>query len=89
MEDAMMALHANGTWELIPLPSRKSVASCHSFFSVKYLLDGTVELYKVRPVAKATIRPMVSTRPLLLLRLGMFILSPLLLILGSLYTRLT
>ena len=51
MEDAMMALHANGTWELIPLPSRRSVASCHSFFSVKYLLDGTVELFKVRPVA--------------------------------------
>ena len=34
MVDEMMALHANGTWELVPLPSRKSVASCRwGFFS--------------------------------------------------------
>jgi hypothetical protein len=52
METEMHALHDNGTWELVPLPSGKSTVGCRWVFTVKYNPDGTVERYKARLVAK-------------------------------------
>ena len=52
MVDEMMTLHDNGTWELVPLPPRVSLVGYRWVFIVKYLPDGTVELYKARLVAK-------------------------------------
>ena len=52
MIDEMTTLHDNGTWEMVPLLSGKSVVVCRWVFTVKYLSDGTVERYKVRLVAK-------------------------------------
>ena len=56
MVDEMIALHDNGTWEMVSLPSRKSVVGCRQVFTDKYLLDKTVERYKARLVAKGYIQ---------------------------------
>ena len=47
----MTGLHDNGTWQLIPFPSGKSVG-CRWIFTVKCHLDGSVECYKACLVAK-------------------------------------
>ena len=52
MVDEIMALHYNGTWELVSLLLGQSAAGCRWVFTVKYLLDGTVERYKAHLVAK-------------------------------------
>ena len=52
MIDEMTALHDNGTWEMISLSFGKSVVGCPWVFKVKYLPDGTIEIYKAHLVAK-------------------------------------
>ena len=48
----MNALQDNGTWELVPLPSRKSVVGCRWIFAIKVGPDGTIDRLKARLVAK-------------------------------------
>ncbi|GFZ18297.1 hypothetical protein Acr_27g0000360 [Actinidia rufa] len=48
MVEEMTALHDNGTWEMVPFSSRKSIVCCRCMFTMKYLPDGTVEHYKAR-----------------------------------------
>ena len=52
MEEEMTALHHNGTWDLVPLPSRKRTIGCRWVYTVKFHPDGYVERLKVRLVAK-------------------------------------
>ena len=52
MLDEMNALQNNGTWELVPLPSRKSVVGCRWIFAIKVGPDGTIVLLKAHVVAK-------------------------------------
>ena len=52
MVDEMMALHENGTWELVSLSPGKSLVGCPWLFTVKYFPDGTVESYKACLIAK-------------------------------------
>ena len=52
MVDEMKALHDNGAWEMVLLLLGNSVVGCRLVFIVKYLLDGIVEHYKARLVAK-------------------------------------
>ena len=52
LEDEMSALHHNGTWDLIAIPSGKTTVGCRWGFTVKYHSDGSVERYKARLVAK-------------------------------------
>jgi len=52
MLDEVNALQNNGTWELVPLPSRKSVVSCRGTFAIKVGPNGTIDRLKVRLVAK-------------------------------------
>ncbi|XP_068490296.1 uncharacterized mitochondrial protein AtMg00820-like [Phaseolus vulgaris] len=52
MLDEMNALQNNGTWELVPLPSRKSVVGCRWIFAIKVGCDGTIDRLKARLVAK-------------------------------------
>ncbi|KAK7348836.1 hypothetical protein VNO80_23551 [Phaseolus coccineus] len=52
MLDEMNALQNNGTWELVPLPSRKSVVGCRWIFAIKVGPDGTIDRLKARLVAK-------------------------------------
>lgn len=48
----MAALHQNGTWDLVSLPSGKSIVGCRWVYTVKNLLDGSIEHLKARLVAK-------------------------------------
>ena len=50
--DEMSALESNHTWELVPLPSGKSVVGCRWIFNVKVGPDGQVDRLKARLVAK-------------------------------------
>ena len=48
----MQALDDNGTWDLVPLPTRKKTIGCRWVFAVKFNLDGPVARLKTRLVAK-------------------------------------
>jgi len=48
----MNALQNNGTWELVPLPTRKFVVGCWWIFAIKVGHDGTIDCLKARLVAK-------------------------------------
>ncbi|RVW63210.1 Retrovirus-related Pol polyprotein from transposon RE1 [Vitis vinifera] len=52
MVDEMAALHSNGTWDLVVLPSGKSTIGCHWVYTVKVGPDGQVDRLKARLVAK-------------------------------------
>jgi len=52
MFDEITAIQNNGTWELIPSPSGKSVVRCKWVFAIKVGLDGTVDNLKAHLVAK-------------------------------------
>ena len=52
MVDEMAALHSNGTWDLVDLPSGKSTVGCCWVYTVKVDLDGQVDCLKAHLVAK-------------------------------------
>ncbi|RVX17381.1 Retrovirus-related Pol polyprotein from transposon RE2 [Vitis vinifera] len=52
MIDEMTALHSNGTWDLVVLPSGKFTIGCRWVYTVKVGPDGQVDRLKVRLVAK-------------------------------------
>ena len=52
MIDEMTTFHDIGTWEMVPLAFGKFVVGCQWVFTMKYLPDGTVELYRVHIFAK-------------------------------------
>ena len=48
----MDALHNTGTWDLVDLPSGKTFIDCKWVCKIKTQLDGTVDHYKARLVAR-------------------------------------
>lgn len=46
-------LLANGTWDLLSLPSKKMTIGCKWVFRIKFKVDRTLYKYKVRLVAKS------------------------------------
>ena len=52
MKEELDALHKIGTWDLVDLPSGKSVIGCKWVYKIKTRSDGTVDRYKARLVAK-------------------------------------
>lgn len=52
MIEEMKALLKNSTWEMVELPRDKKTMRCKWVFSIKYKLDGTIDRYKARLVAK-------------------------------------
>lgn len=52
MRVEMEALEKNDTWDLVELPTGKSLVGCKWVFTVKYNADGSLERYKARLVAK-------------------------------------
>ncbi|RVW27700.1 Retrovirus-related Pol polyprotein from transposon RE2 [Vitis vinifera] len=52
MVDEMVALHSNGTWDLVSLPSSKSIVGCRWVYTVKVGPDGQVDRLKARLIAK-------------------------------------
>ncbi|KFL89552.1 hypothetical protein AmDm5_1575 [Acetobacter malorum] len=52
MQDEIDALHAQHTWDLVPLPSGKNLVGCKWVYRVKKNPDGSIARYKARLVAK-------------------------------------
>ena len=52
MNDELTALAKTHTWELVPLPAGKNLIGFKRVYKVKTHFDGSLELYKVRLVAK-------------------------------------
>ena len=52
----MKALEKNNTWEKVNLPKGKTSMGCKWVFTVKFNLDGSLERYKVKLVAKSFTR---------------------------------
>ena len=52
MEEEMDSLTKNNTWDLVELPEGRSVVGCKWVFKLKRKVDGSIERYKVRLVAK-------------------------------------
>ena len=52
MNAEMEALEKNKTWELVDLPIGKRLVGCKWVYTVKYKVNGSLERYKVRLVAK-------------------------------------
>ncbi|KAI4351365.1 hypothetical protein L6164_005737 [Bauhinia variegata] len=58
MIDEMMALHSNGTWELVPCPPRQTTVGCRWVYTIKVGLDGHIDCLKARLVAKGYTKSM-------------------------------
>ena len=52
MNEEMVALDVNQTWDLAPLPEGKKAIRCKWVYKVKHNADGSVSRYKARLVAK-------------------------------------
>lgn len=52
MTKEIAALEANQTWDIVPLPSGKKPIGCRWVYKVKYKVDGRIERFKPRLVAK-------------------------------------
>ena len=48
----MFALSENATWSLVTRPPGKTTDGCRWVYTVKYLLDGSIERLKAHLVAK-------------------------------------
>ncbi len=52
MDEEMVALDVNMTWELVLLPEGKKAIGCKWVYKVKHNSDGSISRYKARLVAK-------------------------------------
>jgi hypothetical protein len=52
----MVALDANKTWELVPLPEGKKTIGCKWVYKAKHNSDGSISRYKARLVAKGYVQ---------------------------------
>ena len=52
MEVEIRALESNSTWILTELPHGKKPVGCKWIFTVKYKVDGSIERFKAKLVAK-------------------------------------
>jgi hypothetical protein len=52
MDEEMVVLDANATWELVVLPKDKKAIGCKWVYKVKHNADGFVNRYKAKLVAK-------------------------------------
>ncbi len=53
IDEEMVALHVNVTWELVALLKKKKAIRCKWVYKVKHNVDGSVNRYKTRLVAKS------------------------------------
>jgi len=61
MDEELSTLQLNQTWTLTLLPDGQKPIGCKWVYKIKYNSDGSVDKYKVRLVAKGTLRLKVLT----------------------------
>ena len=61
MDEEIKALASKETWKLVSAPTDAVIVSCRWVFTLKYRLDGSVDRYKTRLVAKGYAQNMAST----------------------------
>ena len=52
MNEELDTLHKNHTWDMVDLPPGQSVVGCRWVYKIKTRVDGSVERYKARLIAK-------------------------------------
>ncbi|KAL5753906.1 hypothetical protein ACOSP7_022126 [Xanthoceras sorbifolium] len=52
INEELDALHKNHTWDVVDLPSGQSVIGCRWVYKIKTKVDGSVERYKARLIAR-------------------------------------
>ena len=52
IKDGFQALLSTGTWDLVLFHPSLNLVGCKGLFKVKHKLDGSIERYKARLVAK-------------------------------------
>lgn len=52
MNEELKSLKKNATWEITDLPADKKPVGCKWVYTVKYKVDGMVDRFKARLVAK-------------------------------------
>ena len=56
MDEEMVALDDNETWDLVQLPEGKKSIGCKWVYKVKHNVDGSVSRHKARLVAKGYVQ---------------------------------
>jgi hypothetical protein len=52
MTEEYQSIIKNDVWEIVPRPKRKDVVSSKWIFKIKHVVDGSIEKYKARFVAR-------------------------------------
>ena len=52
MTEEYQSIIKNEVWEIVPRPKSKDVVSFKWLFKIKHVVDGSIEKYKVRFVAR-------------------------------------
>lgn len=55
----------NHTWDIIPLPPHRKLIGCKWVSKIKYKVNGSIERYKTRVVAKGLMQQedLITVRP--------------------------
>ncbi len=57
MDEQMVALNANATWELVTLPKDKKAIGCKWVYNIKHNVDGFENMYKQGWLPKVMPKP--------------------------------
>ena len=52
MKAEIQVLRSNNTWSLVPFHHSMNVVSCHQVYKIKRCVDGNIDYYKARSVAR-------------------------------------
>lgn len=53
IQEKYQSIMKNGVWEIIPRPSEKSVVTSKWIYKIKHVIDGSIDKYKARFVARS------------------------------------